>query len=380
MRHFNYIEDNLFFKKPEEFNRYSSKEILQYALGATLYMPSNKDIVQKIIDKKIDGLTTIAMCFEDSIREEDLEAGEENVIKTIEILNRELRDSLLTQNDIPLFFLRVRNIEQFKNFTDRLNRESFNVITGFIFPKFNTKNALDYLNILKELNEKYKDVTIYGMPIIEDEETLYLETRMDSLKALYKTLNVYKEYILNVRVGATDFSSKYGIRRRIDNSIYDIRVISNCLSDIVNFFGRGEDGFIISAPVWEYFSNQRVLKPSLRKTPFRKNNMEDVRTSMLDKAEDGLIKEVLLDKANGFTGKTVIHPSHVKIVNALQSVNREEYEDAKMILENIGGGVLKGVNNNKMNEINPHLIWANKTILKSIVYGVVENDDYIKLF
>lgn len=377
MRHFSYINDDVFIERPIEFNKYSRKEILQYSLGATLYTPSTKDISEKIINKDIDGLTTIAMCFEDAIREEDLEKGEENVLNIINSINHELKNDKLTQNDIPLFFLRVRNPQQFRDFTKKLNNESFNVITGFIFPKFNTKNALEYLEILNKLNEECVDF-IYGMPIIEDEETLYLETRMSSLMELYKITNKYKDYILNIRVGATDFSSKFGIRRKIDNSIYDIRVVSNCLADIVNIFGR-EGGYVISAPVWEFFSNQRVLKPTLRKTPFYNRDREDVRDTILDRAEDGLIKEVLLDKVNGFIGKTVIHPSHIKIVNAFQCVTKEEYKDAMMILDNVGGGVIKGVNG-KMNEVNPHLLWAEKIKLKSMVYGVVKDYDYIKLF
>ena len=378
MRHFSYINDDMFIVKPMEFNRYSGKKILQYSLGATLYMPSTKDIAKKIINKDIDGLTTIAMCFEDAIREEELQQGEENVLNIINSINNELKNNKLTQNDIPLIFLRVRNPHQFREFAKKLNNKSYDVITGFIFPKFNTKNALEYLEILNKINDESVDNFIYGMPIIEDEESLYLETRMSSLIELRNIIDENKDYILNIRVGATDFSSKFGIRRRVDNSIYDIRVISNCLSDIVNIFGR-EGGYVISAPVWEFFSNQRVLKPTLRKTPFYNRDIEDIRDTILDRAEDGLIKEVLLDKVNGFIGKTVIHPSHIKIVNAFQCVTKEEYKDAMMILDNVGGGVIKGVNG-KMNEVNPHLLWAEKIKLKSMVYGVVKDYDYIKLF
>lgn len=74
---------------------------------------------------------------------------------------------------------------------------------------------------------------------------------------------------------------------------------------------------------------------------------------------DGLLREVILDKANGFVGRTVIHPSHVKFVNALMAVTKEEYDDACQIL-NAGGGVVKGSGGNKMNEIRPHTNWAKR--------------------
>ena len=48
---------------------------------------------------------------------------------------------------------------------------------------------------------------------------------------------------------------------------------------------------------------------------------------------DGLIREILMDIANGLTGKTIIHPSHIKVVQALNVVTFEEYLDALTINE-----------------------------------------------
>lgn len=95
---------------------------------------------------------------------------------------------------------------------------------------------------------------------------------------------------------------------------------------------------------------------------------------------DGLVREVILDKANGFVGRTVIHPSHVKFVNALMAVTKEEYDDACQIL-NAGGGVVKGSGGNKMNEIKPHTNWARKIYNRARAYGVIKNESgYVKLF
>ena len=50
-------------------------------------------------------------------------------------------------------------------------------------------------------------------------------------------------------------------------------------------------------------------------------------------AMDGLIKEVLKDQANGLWGKTVIHPSHIPVVNALQSVFAQHWiEETEEVL------------------------------------------------
>jgi len=101
---------------------------------------------------------------------------------------------------------------------------------------------------------------------------------------------------------------------------------------------------------------------------------------IMNEAIDGLLREVSLDKANGFIGKTVIHPSHLPYVNAMQAVTREEYEDACQILDT-SGGVIKSAKSNKMNEINPHRSWARRITKLAEAYGVIEDEAaYMALF
>ena len=72
MKHQQYNKQIQFVKEPVEFNKYTPRELLGYCLGGNLYMPSSKDMAEKIIQKSIPGLTTMTMCFEDAIGEEDL--------------------------------------------------------------------------------------------------------------------------------------------------------------------------------------------------------------------------------------------------------------------------------------------------------------------
>src|SRR5205085_1449478 len=133
------------------------------------------------------------------------------------------------------------------------------------------------------------------------------ETRDQELWDLRTIFRDYREQILNIRVGGTDFSSLFGLRRSINETIYDIMVVADALKDIQNYLMRAEDGFVISAPVWEYFSHQRVLKPILRETPWRDKEKLDLRQEIMNEAFDGIIVELIKDKANGFVGKTIIH-------------------------------------------------------------------------
>ena len=97
------------------------------------------------------------------------------------------------------------------------------------------------------------------MPIIEDARVAYKESRLDELIAVKRILDQNKELVLNVRVGGTDFSSCFGVRRGINYTIYDIMTVSNCLMDILNVFTRNND-YTVSGPVWEYFRVNKRMK------------------------------------------------------------------------------------------------------------------------
>ena len=378
MRHHLYNPDFTFVKDPVEFNKNTQRELLQYCLGATLYMPGKKDFASALIQKKMPGLTSIVMCLEDAITADELPGSERTIVCFLDTIAKALNEHRLTINELPLFQIRVRSPKQFKKFTDKLTKNQLQMITGFVFPKFTTTNGHQYLNHLKSLNTD-KDYTLYGLPILESHEIAYKETRTVELTGIRNLLKPYQDLILNVRVGATDFSSKFGVRRGIDYSIYDIMMVRDCLSDILNFLGREDEGYIISAPVWEYFLADQSMK-------FKETRESSVQGSLLRRnpivnaATDGLLREVVLDKANGFVGKTVIHPSHIQYVNAMHAVTKEEYDDAVQILKS-SGGVIKSAKENKMNEINPHRSWANKIAQKAKAYGVVENElSYMRLF
>ena len=51
----------------------------------------------------------MVMCCEDAVSLEDLYQAEINVLEQLNYLNKELADNLISINDIPLIFVRVRN-------------------------------------------------------------------------------------------------------------------------------------------------------------------------------------------------------------------------------------------------------------------------------
>jgi citrate lyase beta subunit len=181
--------------------------------------------------------------------------------------------------------------------------------------------------------------------------------------------------VLAVRIGATDLSSAFGLRRSRDLTIYDVGVVSSMIADIVNRLGRHDRGFVISGPVWEHYADtERLLRPQLRMTPFVDADDVDLRRRLLLENFDGLLREIALDQANGITGKTVIHPSHVALVHAMSVVSHEEYHDALAITGRQGGGAVASPYRNKMNEMKPHRAWAERTLLRAAAFGVAAED------
>ncbi len=378
MRHHLYNPDFEFVVEPENFDKYTDRELLQYCLGATMYMPGTKDFAPKILSRAMPGLTTIVLCFEDACPEDQVPAAEENVHKLLDTVSTAVETGQLDATAVPLIFVRIRNLDQFKHFGENLTKHQVKSLCGINFPKFNAENGYEYYAYLKDLNERFGEV-LYGMPIIEDPEVAYKETRMAELVGIKKILDKYHDLVLQVRVGGTDFSSVFGVRRGVDYSLYDIMTVRECLSDIINVCGRNND-YVISGPVWEYFRAPKELM--FEELP--KHGLEDYlmrRKPLVNNEIDGLLREVILDKANGFIGRTVIHPTHVKFVNAMMAVTKEEYDDACQILGHTEGGVVKGSGGNKMNEIKPHTNWAKKIYNRARAYGVIKNESgYVKLF
>lgn len=330
-----------------EFNKGSSREVLQYAIGGMLYMPATRTkIVQDIIEQKNPDIKSICLDLEDSIGDDTVEEALIMLRSTLSKLHKAIEEKTLSINSLPLIFIRVRNPEQLKTLKNTLSQEQLNIITGFNFPKFDSSNAAEYIRTFNEL--QHSSLTkLYFNPILESKNIMYKQNRLEELAYIQRKLSGFSDHILNIRVGATDFCNIFGIRRKMNQTIYDINVVADCFADIVNFFGKN---YVISGPVWEYFNSQGERGPW----------------------KTGLEKELSLDKINGFFGKTSIHPVQLPIIAKSNIVDEEDYNDAMSIMGMGTGliGVAKGSAGNKMNEVKTHSNWARKILAIASVYGV----------
>ncbi len=343
-----------------DFNKNTPREVLQYVVGALLYTPAtNKKIADKILTNGIPHLKSIALCLEDAIGSGQISEAENCVKDTLTKLNM----SGLTDVELPLIFIRVREPKQIWRLYKKCG-ELLNLITGFLIPKFNKDNMQDYIENFHKVKEKIES-PLYILPIIESTNAIYIQNRIDNLLQIREALDLIQDEILNVRVGGADFSNVFGIRRKIDESIWDVRVVSNCLADIINMFSKD---YVVSGAVWEYFDGKKVED---KEVGTRLSGVVDVNYDWII----GLRKELKLDRLNGMIGKTCIHPNQLEIVQKSLVVSQEDYNDAMQILNAsvVKCGVIKGEGHGKMNELRTHSNWARKTINLANVYGVRED-------
>ncbi|MBQ0830164.1 HpcH/HpaI aldolase/citrate lyase family protein [Streptomyces tagetis] len=375
MRHFGHIAPEvrrrLFHQEPCAFTADSPARLLSAALGATLYSPATRpSLADDVLKQAARGVVSMVLCLEDSIGDADVPAGEENLVRHLTDL------AARPAARVPLLFIRVRVPEQIPDLTARLG-PAVRLLSGFVLPKFTGERGLPFLEALADA-EATSGRRLFAMPVLESPDLLYQETRVPTLEGIFRAVDKYRDRVLAVRLGVTDFCSSYGLRRASDMTAYDIQIVASVIADVVNVLGRADGtGFTVTGPVWEYFRVQeRMFKPQLRQSPFLEVKAAALRQRLIDHAMDGLLREISLDQANGLLGKTCIHPSHVLPVHALSVVSHEEYCDARDILrpERGGGGVLRSAYTNKMNEVKPHRAWAERTLLRAEVFGVANED------
>jgi hypothetical protein len=111
VRHFGYLSAAqvaaLFERPPERFDRDSGTDLLSVALGATLYMPADRpSLVADITKQTAAGVTSVVVCLEDAIADEQVGAAEDNLVEAFTAMQAE------SHGELPLLFVRVREASQ----------------------------------------------------------------------------------------------------------------------------------------------------------------------------------------------------------------------------------------------------------------------------
>ena len=336
----------------QEFSKQSPKELLQYALGPLLYMPALRlQVVDEILHDDKENLPAICLDLEDAVSDQALEIAENSLLQILHQLAKAVDESRIHLDELPLLFIRFRSPDHMATIASQLSPRELALLTGFTLPKFSRQNAQAYIDSFKTIQARSPE-PLYILPILESESIIRKEGRSEELAALRTLLSNHQEDILGIRVGATDLSNFYAVRRPIDRTVYEVQVLADCLIEILNVFGRD---YVVSGPVWEYFGTDGAVGPWSR----------------------GLQAEIEADQLNGFFGKTCIHPSQVPYVAKSGLVTFADYRDALAILEMEDSlvSVAKSYQQNRMNEQKPHTNWAKRILSLAQIYGVRAEED-----
>lgn len=314
---------------------------IYYSVGALMYCPANNmKIVDKLLRNEFGDKFSLAFCLEDTINDNKVEEAEAILVDTIKDLYR------LSKRQVPFYmpkiFIRVRKPSQVMDLMHRFG-DARELITGFNTPKFDWSNAESYIHEVKFVNDTWGR-KCYIMPILESHDMVDLRTRYDFLYAMKDSLDAISDLVLNVRVGGNDLSHIFGLRRHSFESVYDIKPVADILTDILTVFS---EDYVVSGAVWEYYNGENW--------------------------DLGLAEEVRKDLVAGFVGKTVIHPKQIDVINKSCRVLREDYEDAKAILnwsEDANSMVSGSSIKSRMNEVKTHRNWASKIMFMAEYYGL----------
>ena len=381
LERFGHLSDDaraeLFHRPPEPLRQPGAAAAeVGFALGAVLYGPATSATFgSRLLARHWPEVTAAVVCLEDAIGDDRVSEGEARIEEMLGALAADVAGGR-PRESVPYLFVRVRGPEHLERLLERWGPLA-DGLDGRLPAEVTIASATRYLSLVRAAGREREARGVgpcWGLPILEGPDVARRERRLDTLLGLRELFADHRDVIPGVRIGATDLSGHWGIRRTRDFTVYDVGVVRDVISDAVNVLGGPGGVPAISGPVWEYIREDAVFKPPLRETPFREEfgpEGIELRRRLLSSAIDGLLRETMLDGINGLHGKTVIHPSHVLAVDAAHAVSYEEYADAQAILHAGRGGVDSAGSAGRMNDPKPHARWAERTLARARAFGVL---------
>ena len=365
MRHFSTLTshelDALFAVPPTEFNGASDQRVISDALGAMLYTRGTHPGLASVLERqKQGGTTSVVVCLEDAIGPHEVALAHANLSSAL----REL--SHRTQEATPLLFCRVRHpLEILKVCAEDTCRR----IVGFVIPKYSAQNGPQWLAAVRQASDA-RGGQVWAVPVLESAELADPLRRSQWLEQTRDSVYANRDVVLSIRIGAVDILGSLGLRRTRNLTSYDYGPLRDAISAIVGAFaGDREHGLSTSGCVWEHFSGtgRGPLAPGTPRISLPES--EGLAADPLRARFGALVDELTLDRAHGLVGKSAIHPTQGPVINAWQAVTHEDYADATGVHEREGAA--PSPYGNKMNESLPHRLWAERTVRRAKVFGVL---------
>ncbi len=300
-----------------------------WCLGASLYMPAHRrDLMDCANGEKLHFLRSMIFCTEDAVSHAELDSS----LRYLGLCLQGFKDT-----PYRLRFIRARNPEILARLLELPDIEK---VDGFVLPKFNEANFRAYFDQLQGTAFKV-------MPTLETRD-VFDAGAMTGLRQALADDAVF-ERIFMLRIGGNDLMNLLGIRRPRHMTVYETP-LGHVIAQLVTVFKPY--GFNLSAPVFEYLDDALTLQ-----------------------------KEIRLDLAHGLVGKTAIHPSQVPLIEAMYSVDSEDYEMALALKQSSSPAVFRM--HDAMCEVATHQQWAQGIIERRLRYGDREKTvlpEYTELF
>ncbi|MGJ3559432.1 HpcH/HpaI aldolase/citrate lyase family protein [Streptomyces sp. INA 01156] len=233
------------------FTQESPARLLSTALGATLYSPATRPrLADDVVKQAGRGVVSMVLCLEDSIGDEDVIAGEANLVRQFADL------AARPEADLPLLFVRSGPRPDTGPRPASRPRPPVAVRIRPAEVHRGTRRALPGGSRPRRGQSGHR---LFAMPVLESPELLYRETRVETLEGILRAVDKYRDRVLALRLGVTDFCSPYGLRRGPDMTAYDIQIVASVIADVVNMLARADGtGFTVTGPVWEYFRSRNA--------------------------------------------------------------------------------------------------------------------------
>ncbi len=293
----------------------SPKAFSPWCLGASLYMPAHRiDLMDCANGEKLQSLRSMIFCTEDAVSHTEVDSS----LRHLGLCLQGFRDT-----PTRFRFIRARNPEILARLLDLPDIEK---IDGFVLPKFNQTNFHAYFDRLQGTSFKV-------MPTLETSD-VFDPGAMRELRQGLSQDAIFAR-ILMLRIGGNDLMNLLGIRRPRAMTLYETP-LGHVIAQLVTAFKPY--GFTLAAPVFEY--------------------LDDIAT---------LQKEIRLDLAHGLVGKTAIHPTQVPVIEAMYSVDTEDYEMALRLTQSSSPAVFKM--HGAMCEVATHQQWGRDILDRRLCYG-----------
>ena len=283
-------------------------------LGASLYVPALNANAERLAYGEMQGLRSIVICLEDSIREDQ-------VGRALAELRRILRQFAVKPPVIRVY-VRPRDIGMLSGIC---SLPGIDRIDGFVLPKVTTSSLPRWLSAVM-----HDDHAI--MPTIEGDEAF----DRNALARLCDQLRPYVHRVSAVRIGGNDILGLLGIRRSRVRSAYE-GPLGNVIRDIAGAFIP--NGFSVAAPVFEHYAALDVLRA-----------------------------EVEQDIEHGLLTKSAIHPSQIAVIQDAYRPSAIEMAEARTILDSSTPAVFGS--NGSMCEPATHSRWAQSIVSRASTHGV----------